>query len=69
MANDYLRENALDPMIALQSGDRVREVYLREAEKTWDSFREEGMFRSDEEIDEALARSGRRSPTMNSRVL
>ena len=51
---EFLEKKALDPDIALQPASRVREVYFQQAEKTWDSVREECEFRSDAEIQETL---------------
>jgi hypothetical protein len=51
---EFIMERALDPNIAMRPSDRVREVYFQEAEKTWDSFRQELEFRSDAEVKENL---------------
>jgi hypothetical protein len=52
---EMMREKALDPAIALRPTSQVREIWMRAAEQTWDSFLEDADFRSNEEIAEALA--------------
>jgi hypothetical protein len=51
---ETIEKHALDPVIALSSSQRVREVYFQKAESTWDSFREELEFRTDAEVKENL---------------
>ncbi len=52
---EMMREKALDPGIALRPTSQVREIWMRAAEQTWDSFLEDAAFRSNAEIAEALA--------------
>ena len=54
MAAKYIQDHNLDLGVATRSSDQVREAIIKEAEKTWDHVREEGMFRTDAEIDETL---------------
>jgi hypothetical protein len=50
----YLEANALDPVVALQPAERVKEVYFREAEKDWPEFQRVAASRPESEVRYAL---------------
>jgi hypothetical protein len=51
---EYIKNNATSPEVAMNTSDRVRQVYFREAEKTWGEFREQCEFYEPAEILETL---------------
>lgn len=50
----YLEANALDPVVALQPAERVKEVYFHESEKRWPEFQREAAAQPEAEIRYAL---------------
>ena len=51
---EHIKNNAISPEVAMNTSDRVRQVYFREAEKTWGEFREQCEFYEPAEILETL---------------
>lgn len=51
---EYLKQNATNPDVAMHTAARVREVYFRQAEEVWPSFRDDVGFYEDGEIKQNL---------------
>jgi hypothetical protein len=54
MLAELIQKKALSPEIALRPSEVIRAAYFEQAEKTWNSFREEVELRPDAEIKETL---------------
>ncbi|AMV40259.1 hypothetical protein [Planctomyces sp. SH-PL62] len=50
----YLEAHALDPVVGMQPAERLKEVYFREAERTWPEFQREAARQPESEIRNAL---------------